>query len=935
MAKIRDGSSYLGNHLSANDYYAEGEKVFGQWIGRGAVLLGLSGEVVPDQFEALRSNEKPDGSGSLTPRNRMDRIAFFDFQCSAQKSVSLMALLGGDERLRVAHENAAKIAFQELERFAARQQNTRNIRQSALTGNVCAAAFVHDASRALDPQLHTHFVLANATHDGGGRWVALNEFEMVKAIRYCGKVYQNELAGKVRALGYGTREIRDAKGQVTGFEIEGISDDLCRRFSKRRAEIEREIGMFREKTGREPTVAEVSRITRETRSAKLSEISTPTVRYRQLGQLTKEESHGLQMLKRQAKTRASGVRPYGEEAQALERSVAHLFERKSVAKEHEIMAEALNQSLGTVDLGPLKQALIDCRGGLVGLNSGGSPLDDYATKRGLELERWSVAFVNATKGGQRPLNAEFVPSQTLSTEQRKAVRAILSTTDQVYSLRGVAGAGKTTTLREVHRGLVEAGCRAAYIAPTAAAAKVLQAEGFGNATTVEDFLQNVSRRDSLKGAVVVCDEAGLKSNRQGAALLNLAHQRGMRVLLVGDVRQHVSVEAGDFLQVLETHSSLGRCEVAEVRRQSVPAYKAVVERLAEGDARGGLEALDALGWLHEGGADYLQRAAENYLRLTKNGDRGQALLVAPTWAENHQLTERIRGGLKERGQITSQDIEFTVHDSLQWTVQQKRLPQNYRAGQTIVFTRPIGTWMAGEFAEVRGISPDGEVTLWANGTERRLSLRAAKSFDVGRRRAVSIAPGDKLLVRGNKKSLGLINGQILTVERVEPNGSITTKEGICVPLHFKQWCHGYVITSHRAQGRTCEHVIVAAEHLDAKAAYVACSRGKVSCSVYTPDKGRLLQRLKEGGRPAALDVLAMNRLRIPTTIARRAELWTRIFGTVTGNNLVATREILRRRMEQTRLIVQCWTFVQKLIRHNPTVNLDPPIHRKRLKHTYD
>ncbi len=78
---------------------------------------------------------------------------------------------------------------------------------------------------ALDPQLHTHFVVANATCAENGKWFALNEFEMVKAIRYAGKVYQNELAGKVKALGYGVRETRDAKGQVIGFEIEGVTDD--------------------------------------------------------------------------------------------------------------------------------------------------------------------------------------------------------------------------------------------------------------------------------------------------------------------------------------------------------------------------------------------------------------------------------------------------------------------------------------------------------------------------------------------------------------------------------------------------------------------------------------------------------------------------------------------------------------------------------------
>ena len=97
---------------------------------------------------------------------------------------------------------------------------------------ICAAAFTHDASRALDPQLHTHFVVANAT-SSGSQWRALNEIHMLEAIRYAGKVYQNEMAREVRSLGYEIRNVRE-DGQVTGFEIEGVSEALCERFSKRR-----------------------------------------------------------------------------------------------------------------------------------------------------------------------------------------------------------------------------------------------------------------------------------------------------------------------------------------------------------------------------------------------------------------------------------------------------------------------------------------------------------------------------------------------------------------------------------------------------------------------------------------------------------------------------------------------------------------------------
>ncbi|MGA7882886.1 MAG: MobF family relaxase, partial [Terrimicrobiaceae bacterium] len=547
-AKIRNGSTYLENHLSANDYYAQGERVTGEWVGKGAESLGLSGEVHPEDFEALRVNLRPRTGERLTPRTKearkptlaeaaqafrakesrsgtaqevanfrlamkpvSNRVAFFDFQCSAQKSVSILATLGGDRRLRISHERAARIALSELERFASRQRNTPFSRQSEVTGNICAAAFTHDASRALDPQLHTHFVIANATRGRTGKWYALNEYEMVRAVRHAGKVYQNEMARSVQQLGYSIRHLRQ-DGEITGFEIEGVSDSLCERFSKRREEIERQIEKFEKKHGRKPTVKEIALITRETRPAELKEIATAEVLALQRAQLSPEESTQLQALRVRSERLTAPIQT-GEERNALRASVEHLFERQSVLREHEILAEALNQSLGSLDLEKLKEVATRGEAGLVRLAaSAENPLlSECCTRQGLELEQWAVRFVDATKDSCPALNSGFVPAGHLSAEQKQAVASILRTRDRVFSFRGVAGAGKTTTLREVQRGLSEAGHTIFAITPTASAAQVLRNEGFAQATTVEDFLRNAEKQGELRKAVVICDEAGLKS----------------------------------------------------------------------------------------------------------------------------------------------------------------------------------------------------------------------------------------------------------------------------------------------------------------------------------------------------------------------------------------------------------------------------------------
>jgi conjugative relaxase-like TrwC/TraI family protein len=360
MAKIRDGSTYLSHHLAANDYYCEQETISGQWQGRGAEMLSLNGDIHAGDtaFERLRNNRHPETGEKLTPRDGDGRVCFFDFQCSAQKSVSIMAVTMGDSRLIGAHDQAARIAFAELEQFAATQANSALTRNNRMTGNVVAAVFRHTASRALDPQVHTHHVIANATWDEkSNSWRALTEFEMVRAIRYAGKVYQNEMAKACLQLGYSIDIAQDDKGHTTGFEISGISAELRERFSKRRAEVEQGIEDFRQKHGCMPTTAEVHQITCDSRNAKLTEITTPEVIRAQRRQLSPAEVTTLEGLKTVAERRenAQPHEPgFARESECLRLAASHLYERKSVCAGHELLAEALNMGLGHIHLPDLK-----------------------------------------------------------------------------------------------------------------------------------------------------------------------------------------------------------------------------------------------------------------------------------------------------------------------------------------------------------------------------------------------------------------------------------------------------------------------------------------------------------------------------------------------------------------------------------------------------
>jgi ATP-dependent exoDNAse (exonuclease V) alpha subunit len=469
----------------------------------------------------------------------------------------------------------------------------------------------------------------------------------------------------------------------------------------------------------------------------------------------------------------------------------------------------------------------------------------------LYLERWAVEFVNQTQNSCSPLGkTENVKFDFKSKEQRTAVLETLNNRDRVYAIRGRAGTGKTTCLSEIRKGLEAAGRTTIYLAPTSSAVEVLKNDGFTNATTVDSFLKNRKKND-LDNAVVIIDESSLQSTEMGAAVLEAA--RYARVLFVGDTRQHVSVEAGDFLRVLEQHSKLRSSELKDIRRQRDREYNTAVRTLSTGNAIGGMKQLDDLGWIQEG-RFYIHQAADEYIAKTEGGtDLDRCIAISPTWDENNRFTDSIRHRLKKR-QLLGDGVSVKVYNQLDLTKEQRKRADNLRRGMFLTFHADKKSSLGGKTFEIERIA-DGQI--WLQGHNKSIAAeKYAHKFSVSLPRNIELSAGDKILIRRNHHETGLINGNVLTVEKINTDGSIKTREGKHIPAEFRHFAHGYVVTSHKSQGRTHKHEIVAAERLDAKAAYVALSRGKESAMVFTPDKKNLFENLgKPSDRLSALDVL--------------------------------------------------------------------------------
>lgn len=206
-----------------------------------------------------------------------------------------------------------------------------------MTGNFAGARFLHDASRDLDPQLHVHAVLANVTWNADRKkWMALQPAEMLRASPCLRQVLFRELAGRLCQLGYETYGMNSK-----GFLVRGV-EHLRERFSKRAHQVERLAAEFTERKGRRPTKREVEVMVKESRRDKLNEATTKQVRAMQRAELSREEQNSLDELVRSAQTHGPRVsQSQGETQAVLEAALRHLFERKSVAREGEVLAAAL------------------------------------------------------------------------------------------------------------------------------------------------------------------------------------------------------------------------------------------------------------------------------------------------------------------------------------------------------------------------------------------------------------------------------------------------------------------------------------------------------------------------------------------------------------------------------------------------------------------
>ena len=305
----------------------------------------------------------------------------------------------------------------------------------------------------------------------------------------------------------------------------------------------------------------------------------------------------------------------------------------------------------------------------------------FSTQQILATELNLIETVNAGCDSVPPLHPGYRPADWLGEDQRRAIYHVLRTTDRITGLKGLAGSGKTTALRELVAACKEAKIEPLFCTPTAAATDVLRKEGF-EAKTLQSLL--LSKQPLSKDKLVVLDEAGAVGMDDMKRLFDSA--KDARIILSGDTGQHASVARGDALRILEQHSNFKSGQLTAIRRQQKAEYRKAVELAAQKNTNEAFAQLERMGAVSEFSDGTLHgSAAKSYLKALD--ENKSALLVAPTWAEIEAVTEKVRAELKSAGRLALEEKAFQVFDSFSWTEAQKRDARQYRPGMAIHFHR--------------------------------------------------------------------------------------------------------------------------------------------------------------------------------------------------------------------------------------------------------
>jgi conjugative relaxase-like TrwC/TraI family protein len=774
----------------AEEYYTGAKEAPGAWVGAGSEALGLAGQVDGERLGNLLRHADPSGTWRLTSSGSVPTVAAFDATFCAPKSVSVLHALGDGEvsnEVRNAADAAVRESVQVLEQVACRVRRGAG-GSTVLDGDgFVGAAFRHRTSRAGDPHLHTHVVIANVAHSPvDDRWTALDARALYAWAAPVGYLYEAHLRWELtRRLGVAWGPVRNGIADVAG-----IPQPVLREFSTRRREIEAHLAEHGQHTARAAQVATyATRCAKTDRADPAGLLRAWRARAQTLG-LDGETLTGVL-------DRAFAAEPPTPGSAGAEQLYRWLASPDGLTSSHGTFGQRdvikavcnrlpsggrVDQVLDLVD-GFLRSehvvpVRVDDRAAVMYRRDGtvvAARTDEYrwTTPEMLETETRLLAAALARRGtgtgvaDDTAIQTALDTRPSLTGEQARMVQTICASGDGVEIVEGVAGAGKTFALAAARDAWTASGYQVIGCSLAARAAQQLEDDAAIPASTIDRLLAGITRRTTTLDdtTVVVVDEAAMVGTRTLGRLLTHAQTARTKVVLVGDPCQLPEIEAGGTFAGLQDR--LGASHLTDNRRQTAAWERTTLAELRAGDPDRAFDDYLEHDRAHHAASDTAVRDQLVDAWMTARVDGGNdVLMVAARLADVDDLNRRARYTLRDEGHLGDD--------------------------QVVLGGRP--------FAE-----------------------------------------GDTVLALRNDYPLGVLNGTRATVERIdirrhELTLAVSGRERLVVPFAYAEaghLTHGYATTIHKAQGATVDRCYVLADDtLTREHAYTALSRGRHGNELY-------------------------------------------------------------------------------------------------------
>ena len=523
----------------------------------------------------------------------------------------------------------------------------------------------------------------------------------------------------------------------------------------------------------------------------------------------------------------------------------------------------------------------------------------FVTDAAVRAERRIIGFLRAGRGagaalGDRDAVEERLAASRLTEGQRDAVRTVLLSEDRIVGVQGHAGSGKTTMLREAKALLGER--RIVGLAPSAAAARVLEREAGIGAATLQYFLArhgNLSpdrlakARQEYGGAVLAVDECSMIDTVRMRELLRIADLLGVaRVALVGDTAQLRAVDAGEPFRLLQK-AGMATATMGEVLRQKDRELLRAVMHARHGEAG------EAMGLLGRDRVREVPReelgieAARRWLALAPE-DRAETAVMAPTHEIRRQANRAIREGLEEDGVLRGRVLPIDRLVPRRLTRALAADIASYEPGDTLVFHRDVFGCAKDDVCTVTAIGDGTVVLVHPGGAERRFrpSGNAAWYFGLYDTEPIELRAGDRIRWTRNRKARpprfghppapALVNGGEAEIVEIGRRRVRFRDGGRAFGLalddpQLRHLDHAWCTTVHAAQGRTANAAIAvldAGGAADREMFHVEISRVREDFLLLTDDREALIELLegRDGGGDGALEALGIDPAAPPPTV---------------------------------------------------------------------